>query len=54
MQIKLKGEWEIADLVVPMETADSQPRIVEQGASVTVIEVICRDGLSAEVLLLKK
>lgn len=51
VRITLKGHWKIDELVVPMETADRQPRVVSKEGGVTVIEIICRDGLSAEVLL---
>ncbi|VGO14167.1 Chondroitin sulfate ABC exolyase [Pontiella desulfatans] len=51
VRITLAGEWKIDELVQPMETAGSQPKIISSANGQTVIEIECRDGLSAEVLL---
>ncbi|MEO0793610.1 MAG: chondroitinase family polysaccharide lyase [Verrucomicrobiota bacterium] len=51
VRLALKGRWEISDLVVPMETAQSQPTIISSDDDLTVIEFECRDGLSTEIVL---
>ncbi|VGO18181.1 chondroitinase family polysaccharide lyase [Pontiella sulfatireligans] len=53
VQITLDGEWKIDELVTPMETVETQPRIISSKNGKTVVEVVCRDGLSAELLLSK-
>ncbi|WOO41331.1 chondroitinase family polysaccharide lyase [Rubellicoccus peritrichatus] len=51
VRITLKGDWQIAELTQPMETAEHQPKVIAAENGFTVIEFECRDGLSAEVLL---
>lgn len=54
VRITLDGEWKLDDLVIPMETVEVQPAVVSCGHGRTVIDVVCRDGLSAEMLLTSK
>ncbi|MEM0914037.1 MAG: chondroitinase family polysaccharide lyase [Planctomycetota bacterium] len=51
VRVTLDGDWAIDRLVEAMETADRQPTVLASGDGQTVIEFVCRDGLSAEVLL---
>lgn len=51
LQVELNGLWEVDEIVVPMETADRQARVVARSERATVVEFICRDGLSTEILL---
>lgn len=51
VHITLYGEWEIAELVRPMETAQKQPKVLTSEAGKTVVEIECRDGLSTEFVL---
>lgn len=51
VRITLNGDWQIAELIQPMETAEKQPKVISAENGLTVVEFECRDGLSAEVLL---
>ncbi|MEM1109540.1 MAG: chondroitinase family polysaccharide lyase [Planctomycetota bacterium] len=54
VRVTLQGLWEIQSLEKPMETLSKQPRVVLSENGKTVIEFVCRDGLSAEVILAPK
>ena len=54
VRITLDGEWNIDEIVKPMETMETmevQPRVISVLNGETVVEVVCRDGLSSELLL---
>ena len=53
VRITLAGHWKVDKQVLPMETAQGLPKVVSCKDGKTVVEVICRDGLSAEILLKK-
>lgn len=53
VQLELRGTWEIDEIVTPMETSETQARILSRSEDSTVVEFICRDGLSTEILLRK-
>ena len=52
VQLVVAGHWCIQKLETPMETAANQPLVISAEGGKTVVEFECRDGLSAEVLLL--
>lgn len=54
VQITLKGKWNIKKQIQKMETAHiKDAQIISSNKKETIIEMECRDGLSAEVLLTK-
>ncbi|MDF7824624.1 chondroitinase family polysaccharide lyase [Pontiellaceae bacterium B12227] len=53
VQITLAGEWKVEELVAPMETVKTQPEVLSFKDGKTVVEVLCRDGLSTEMVLSK-
>ncbi|MEM6885682.1 MAG: polysaccharide lyase family 8 super-sandwich domain-containing protein, partial [Verrucomicrobiota bacterium] len=53
VRIVLNGKWQLDEIVSAMETVEIQPKVISASPEQTVVEVLCRDGLSAEVLLTK-
>ncbi|WP_111709930.1 chondroitinase family polysaccharide lyase [Lutibacter citreus] len=54
VQITLKGQWKIKEQLSEIETVDNKKAtVVSSNKKETIIEFECRDGLSAEVLLVK-
>lgn len=53
VRITLEGSWRLEEVVNRMETATRQARLVASGPDATTIGFECRDGLSAEVLLVQ-
>lgn len=54
VQLTLKGKWKIEKQLKEMETAEMKnAKIVSSDKKQTVVEFECRDGLSAEVLLVQ-
>lgn len=55
VQITLKGKWDIEKQIKEMETAQMKTaKIISSNKNETIVEFECRDGLSAEVLFVKK
>ncbi|MGP1994279.1 chondroitinase family polysaccharide lyase [Zobellia laminariae] len=54
VQITLKGLWKIKDQITEIETVvNKKAKVVSSNKNETVIEFECRDGLSAEIFLVK-
>lgn len=51
VRLTISGTWKLDSVVKPMETVEVQPRVVSSENGETVIEFVCRDGLSSEILL---
>ena len=55
VQITLKGQWKIKEQILEIETViNKKAKVISLNKNETIIEFECRDGLSAEIFLIKQ